>query len=94
MAAGELRVRTPCPAVGELHRAEQLLLQLVRAGHVELLVRGTERGEREPDLVRRLREGVEHLLPCFHGGLHHATRLVPGPGRLISRPGHRGRFIL
>jgi hypothetical protein len=65
---------TPCegaPAVGELDRAEQLLLEPVGAALVELLVRRAEGGERAAELVGRARDRVEELLARFAGSVGH-----------------------
>jgi hypothetical protein len=65
VAVRELRVSALRPAVGELNGSEELRLKPVRAVLVELLVRGTEIGEREPDLLDCLGEAVDQLPSRF-----------------------------
>ena len=64
----------PRAAVGELDRPEELLLEPVGGLLVELLVRGTERGQRGGELVGRLRDGVEQLPARLGGGVRHSDQ--------------------
>ena len=59
VALGEAGVRAAGAAVGDLDRAEQLLLEPVAAALVELLVGGAERRERAAELVGGDRDRVE-----------------------------------
>ena len=69
-------------AIGELDRPEQLLLERVRGVLVKTLVGLPERREREADVLGRLCDGIEQLLPRLRVGDRHGTRL------LTDRPGH------
>jgi len=80
---GELRVGALRPAIGDLDRPEQLFLEPVGGGLVELLVGGAQRREREPDLVDCLGEGVEQILT--------APPARSRKGRYASAPRQRGR---
>ena len=61
--------------IGELHRAEQLLLDALRGALVELLVGLAERRERKAELLRRLREHVQDLLTRIRSGVGHQLSL-------------------
>ena len=61
VAGGELRVDSPCPAVGQLNRPKEPLFELVLVGFVELLVGRAERRKRHTDRVRGLGDGVAEL---------------------------------
>ncbi|HEV2769323.1 MAG TPA: hypothetical protein VGV40_03980 [Solirubrobacteraceae bacterium] len=71
MAGGELGVGALGPAQGDLHRAEQVLLQLVGVVLVELLVGVAQGRERNTELVDRLGDGVEQLLPGVRADVGH-----------------------
>ncbi len=72
-------VRPLRAAVGDLDRPEQLLLELVGVLLVELLVRLAERGERDGQLVDRLRDDVEEVLARFGVRVGHAVQpTTPG----------------
>ncbi len=59
------------PPVGALDRSEELRLQSVRVVLVELLVRGAEIGEREPDLCDGLCQSISQLLLRFLARIRH-----------------------
>ena len=71
VARGERGVRALRAAVGGLDAPEELLLELVRAALVEQLVGGAERRERHRDVVDRLGDVVEQVLPGFSGDVRH-----------------------
>jgi phenylacetate-CoA ligase len=86
---GELGVRPLGATVGGLNRPEQRLLQPVGVVLVELVVRLRQGGERKPERVGRLGDGVEQLLPCLLGGVGHAIRLNSRGWRPRPPPPHR-----
>jgi hypothetical protein len=60
-------------AVRGLDAPEQLLLEPVGAALVEQLVRRAERGERHRDVIDRLGDVVEQVLPGFLGDVRHQS---------------------
>jgi hypothetical protein len=83
---GELAVRALRSSVGRLQRPEEILFESLGAVLVEMLIRLTECGESEPQLLCRRRKRVEELLSRVRGGVGHAVRLftrVPSPVKLI-----------
>jgi DNA-binding transcriptional LysR family regulator len=73
VALGEAGVRALRPPVGDLDRAEQLLLEPVGGALVEQLVRPAQRGQRRADLVDRFCEVVEQSLPSLCGDVGHQS---------------------
>ena len=69
VAAGELGVRALGAAECHLHRPEALGLEPVAVVLVQLLIGLGETGSSEPEVVRRLRHGVEQLLLRLRGGV-------------------------
>ena len=62
------------PTVGDLHGAEELLLEVVGVLLVELLVRRAERGQRRGELVDRVGDDVQQVLACFGVVVSHAPQ--------------------
>src|SRR5215211_8792597 len=90
MPGGELCVRTFRSAVGALNRPIKLFLEPASGLLVELLVSRTQAGEREPDLVGCIGDGVEQLLPRLGGGVRHlqmiALQSPERPARWFASP--------
>ena len=72
--------------VGELHGPEQLLLERVGRGLVEQFVGTAERCERDGDLVDRLGDRVEQLLPGLGSAVGHASVRAVSSGEMATRP--------
>ena len=77
VALGEARVGALDAAVRRLHGPEELLLQTVAARLVELLVRRAQRGDRDADLLGRLGDRAEQLLPRLARDISHGESMVP-----------------
>jgi hypothetical protein len=83
MALGEARVSALGASVGELHGAEQLLLETIAALLVELFVGVAELGERVGELLDRLGDRIEQALLRVGGRVRHSSRVftLPQPRR-------------
>jgi hypothetical protein len=79
VAPGELGVDPLRLSVRRLERAEQVVLEPIRCGLVDLLVRLGQVPERKRDVVCGLGDGVEQLLPGFGVRVGHQRSLVPRP---------------
>ena len=64
-ALGEAVVCASCAAVGLLHRAEQLLFELVSGRLVEVVVGEREPTDRHAQMARRIGDRLEQFLPGF-----------------------------
>ena len=86
VADGEIGVRALRAPVCHLHRPEALRFEPVAVVLVQPLVGLGEARAGEPELVCRLRDGVEQLPPCLRGGVRHRVGQTPTDvrGRLRS----------
>ncbi len=73
VAGGELRIGPLRAAVGDLHGPEELFLELIGGALIESLVRGSQERERRAELIGRLRDSIEQLLPRFRVGDRHTA---------------------
>jgi hypothetical protein len=85
VAVGELGVGPLGPTVSHPHGPEELLLDLVCFLLIKLLIRLSQGCEREGDLVNRLGNAVEQLLPRVGGRVRHRL-LAPDRASGFRRP--------
>ena len=79
VAGGECGVRALCSPIGDLDRAEELLLQALRTAFVKLLVGLAQGHQRESNRLRSERDGVQQLLSCLCVGVGHEASILASP---------------